>query len=373
MEMTNPDWLEGNPKPRLVHKSFHGRKVPLWEGVAKVERVYGWVKNPRLDLELKRFQDDHAGRDPSNDEILTIMTSVREFGVKDLADDIRSNGVRQPIILGSDGKLLDGNRRFYAVMYVLSKTDVNDPSYQDFTKIPVWVLDETCTHEDEQRILVQENFYPALKVEWPDYVKARYVYDDLTNGIPAKSVGQKYNWSTAKVNETKKIMDLIGEFVQFATTPKDEEGLGVNELEAERLAAERYQQFNEAQKSFLSQLSTDFDFKIQFFKWVYEGKFSSFQEVRVAWEGWKDPNVRRILLSDDPESAKKARAEVEYKKVVKSNSVEAAERINEIVKFLEQLTAAEIASLPDSSIDNLRIALATVGEMGKAAKKNAKD
>ena len=371
MELNNPDWLEGSPNPRLVHKSFHGRKIPLWEGVAKVDKVYGWVNNPRLELELKRFKDDHAGRDPTNDEILAIMIAVKEFGVKDLADDIRSNGVRQPIILGSDGKLLDGNRRFYAVKYVLSKTDVNDPNYQDFTKIPVWVLDNSCSADDEQRILVQENFYPALKVEWPDYVKARYVYDDLMNGIPAQAVGQKYNWRTSKVGETKKIMDLIGEFVQFATTPKDEEGLGINELEAERVAAERYQQFNEAQKSFLSQLATDFDFKIQFFRWVHEGKFSSFQEVRVAWEGWKDPNVRRILLTNDPESAKKARAEVEYKKVVKNNVVDAAERINDIVKFLEQLTAAEISSLPEDAIETLMKALSTVGEMGKAAKNNA--
>lgn len=366
--MTKPSLLEDQPTPRLVQKSFHGRKVAIWEGFTAVSNVHGWVKNPRLELELKRFKDDHAGRDPSDSEILAIMQSVKEFGLKELAADIRNNGVRQPIILNSSGRLLDGNRRFYAVKFILEKADPSDPNLQDYKKIPVWLLDESCTEEDEQRILVQENFYPALKVEWPDFVKARYVYDDLINGIPAQSVGQKYGWNASKVNETRKIMDLIGEFIEFATTSVGEEGLGKTELEAERLAAERYQQFNEAQKSFLNQLSTDFEFKVQFFRWVAEGKFSSFQEVRIAWEGWNDPSVRRLLLGTDPEAGKKARAEVEYKKVTRENTGKASERIDDFVRFLEQLTTAEITSLTDENIETLRIALKTVAEMAKAVK-----
>ena len=251
MEKLIPSILEKQPLPRLVQKSFHGRKLQVWEGVINVSNVMGWVNNPRLDLELKRFRDDHAGKDPTDTEVLAIMKSVSDFGLKELADDIRSNGVRQPIILASDNKLLDGNRRVYAVKYILENTDTNDANIQDFKRVPVWILDESCSDEDEHRILVQENFYPGLKVEWPDFVKARFVYDDLTNGMPAQSVSKKYGWRASKVNETRKIMDLIGEFIEFAMSPKSEEGLGLSELEAERVAAESYQYFNEAQKSFL--------------------------------------------------------------------------------------------------------------------------
>lgn len=368
MDVSKPGILEEQPVPRLVHKSFHGRKVAIWEGFTKVSNIYGWVNNPRLELELKRFRDDHAGRDPSDEEVLAIMTSVKDFGLKDLADDIRNNGVRQPIILNASGRLLDGNRRFYAVKHILEKSDINDPNLQDYKRFPVWVLDVSCSDDDEHRILVQENFYPGLKVEWPDFVKARYVYDDLSNGMPAQSVAQKYGWRASKVNETRKIMDLIGEFIEFSTASKDDEGMGMSALEAERHAAERYQQFNEAQKSFFTPLATDFEFKSQFFRWVAEGKFSSFQEVRVAWDGWNDPNVRRILLENDPESGKKARAEIEYKKVVRQNTGKASDRISEFVKFLEQLTAAEMASLPVDSIEGLMSALKTVSEMARAAK-----
>lgn len=368
MESVKPSILDDHPTPRLTQRSFHGRKLQVWEGVTSVSNVMGWVNNPRLELELKRFRDDHAGKDPSDTEVLAIMKAVSEFGLKELADDIRSNGVRQPIILSSNNKLLDGNRRIYAVKFILENIDANDPNIQDYKRIPVWILDESCSLQDEHRILVQENFYPGLKVEWPDFVKARFVYDDLTNGIPAQSVSQKYGWRTSKVNETRKIMDLIGEFIEFATSPKSEEGLGLPELESERIAAESYQYFNEAQKSFLTPLSTNIDFKIQFFRWIAEKVFSSFQEVRIAWDGWNDPNVRHILLSSDPEAGKKARAEIEYKKVISRNTGMAADRISEFVKFLEQLTAAEISTLSEESISLLGVAITTVSEMAKAVK-----
>ena len=366
--MEKPDILESSPGPKISQRSFHGRKVFVWEGFTKASKIHGWVNNPRLEMELKSFRYNHAGREPSDEEVLAIMESVREFGLKELAEDIRNNGVRQPLILNTSGKLLDGNRRFYAVKHILEKTDPNDTNLSDYQRVPVWVLDESCSDEDEHRILVQENFYSSLKVEWPDFVKARFIYDDLTAGLPVQSVSQKYGWPPSKVRETRKVMDLINEFIQFATTPKDEDGLGMSALEAEKEAAQRYQQFNEAQKSFWDPLATDFEFKSQFFRWVADGKFSSFQEVRVAWTAWNDPNVRRILLTGGPDAGKRARAEIEYKKVVCQNTDKVSDRILNFVKFLEQLTSSEMASLPQESIDTLSSAMKTIVEMAKAAK-----
>ena len=366
--MEKPSILENMPEPKISQRSFHGRKVFVWEGFTKVSKIYGWVQNPRLDMELKAFRHNNAGREPSDEEVLAIMESIREFGLKDLAEDIRNNGVRQPLILNSSGKLLDGNRRFYALKHIIEKTDPNDPNLLDFQRVPVWVLDASCSEEDEHRILVQENFYPSLKVEWPDYVKARFVYDDLTSGIPVQTVSQKYAWTPSKVRETKKIMDLVNEFIEFASAPVEEEGLGMSALEAEKEAAKKYQQFNEAQKSFWQPLTTDFDFKIQFFRWVAEGKFASFQEVRIAWDAWNDPSVKHVLLTGGPDAGKKARAEIEYKKSVRRGSENAQEKISNFMKFLEQLSSSEIASLPQESIDSLVSAMKLISEMARAAK-----
>jgi hypothetical protein len=125
-----PTILETNPSPRSALKSFHGRRIQVWEGIANVTKINGWVDNPRLDIELKRFKNDNAGRKPTNDEILNIMVTVKEFNIKTLADDLRDNGVRQPIIVSNDGRLLDGNRRYFATLYWFLKTPADDPNFQ---------------------------------------------------------------------------------------------------------------------------------------------------------------------------------------------------------------------------------------------------
>lgn len=363
-----PSILETNPKPLSTLKSFHGRKIQIWDGVAKISKISGWVGNPRLDLELKRFRDSNAGRSPSDDEILNIMTSVKEFDIKTLADDIRDNGVRQPVIVSNDGRLLDGNRRYFASRYLISKTPENDPNLSDYQKIPVWVL-QRPNQDDEHRILVQENFYSSLKVEWGDYVKATYVYNDLNDGLSVIALKQKYGWPSAKVNETKKIMGLIDEFKNFATTDEGEDGLGLEELEAERIAAEKYQFFNEAQKSFYGALEKDYEFKMQFFRWLCKGTFASFQEVRIAHEAWSNDRAKKELMSGDTGSAKKAKAILDYRRLMHDRTEKAEDNIEDFIKFLEGLTAHQITSLPADSIEKLEGCLRRVTEMAKVAKK----
>lgn len=365
--MSAPVFLESNPEPRSTIKSFHGRKVQIWEGLANIDKISGWVGNPRLDLELKRFRDENAGRNPNDDEILNIMTSVREFDIKTLADDIRDNGVRQPVIVSKNGKLLDGNRRYFASRYLISKTPETDPNIVDYQRIPVWILNE-ANEDDEHRILVQENFYSSLKVEWADYVKATYVYNDLSDGMSVLTVHQKYGWPKSKINETKKIMGLIDEFKSFVTAKVEDEGLAMEELEAERVAAEKYQYFNEAQKSFYSALEKDYEFKKQFFKWICDDTFSSFQEVRIAYDAWGDERAKKELMTGDKGAASKAKAILDYQRLINVSTAKAEDSIDSFVKFLEQLTSSQIASLPIESINQLDRCLKRVSEMAKAAK-----
>jgi hypothetical protein len=361
-----PSILEINPRASLTLKSFHGRRIQVWEGLANVTRINGWVDNPRLDLELKRFKNKNAGRGPNNKEILNIMVTVREFNIKTLADDIRDNGVRQPIIISKDGRLLDGNRRYFATLYLVSTTPADDPNLQDYIKVPVWVLHES-NPEDETRILVQENFYSSLKVEWGDYVKANRIYNDLQDGLSVVAVSQKYGWGKPKVNETKKIMELIDEFKNFVTQPEPE-GLGMEELDAEQIAAEKYQFFNEAQKSFYASLSTNYDFKTQFFRQIANNTFSSFQEVRIAWDAWQDVQAKEILASGTPGAAKKAKALLDYKNFHSTGLSKAEDTIEGFVKFLSQLTAAQMTALTPESLKQLAECLQRVIDMANAAK-----
>lgn len=373
--MSVPEILQSTPEPQVTQKQFNGKKLVIWEGEIDVDNIIGWVNNRRLDLEIKRFRDQHAGREPDNDEIFAIMKSVKDFKLKDLADDIRVNLVRVPIVVSSKGKLLDGNRRYYAVRMILESLKDDDPAKADFTSIPAWVL-ESNKEEDEERIIVQENFYQSYKVEWTYYIKAQQIYQDLQKKDPTKTVAQRYNWSEGAIRDTRRIMELIDDFLVFATTEPDDEneelGLGLPQVEAERIAAENYQYFNEAQKSFRNRLEQDLDFKQQFFLWIHQKKFASFPEVRIAEEAYDNPKVKKILMSDEPKAGRKARALIDYDKNFEKEAQIAEATIEDFVRFLSELTTVQKREIPKESLDNLESALSTVLQMIKSSKGNSK-
>ena len=369
--MTIPKILISNPAPRNEQRYFRGKPLSVWMGKAKVEDIQGWVDNPRLDLHLKRFREAHANRDPEQDEILAIMSADKGFELSKLVTDIRENGVRTPIILSNSGVLLDGNRRFFAIKKLISETNASDPMLADYKYVPVIVLSETCTDADEKLVLWHENFYPDLKHQWPDFVLASFVSSRLEDGEDEKTVATTFGWTKAKVRETKKIMELIKDFLEFATSEPtgESDGLGLSENEAEGIASTSYQFFNEAQKSFYDKLFADYDFKIQFFNWIYEGKFASFPQVRVAYQAWDNDNLRKILKSDDPEAAARVLAEVQYRKVVKQDNENASQKISDFEKFLNDLKAVQLSSLTDEDIVRLESILKKVKQMSEAGRK----
>src|SRR5690606_25207663 len=108
------------------------------------------------------------------------------------------------------------------------------------------------------------------------------------------------------------------------------------------IAAKNYQFFNEAQKSFFDPLMNDLEFKAHFFRWIRQGKFSSFPEVRIAYKAWQDPEVKAIISGNDPAAAKDAKSTLDYNARIVRSGVEATGRIESFVKFLKGMKADEI-------------------------------
>lgn len=365
--------LQNNPKPSLRQRPFHGRKLQVWEGCVRFDKVTGWVDNPRIRLACQSKKSQVGNRKLTQDEVYEIMKVDPEVKLAVLRDDILQNGLREPIVLSDSGRLLDGNRRFFAIRYLLDGFPKGDPNWRDFQIIPVYVLHEGCTTEDEELVLVEENFHSSLKLEWPDYVKAQFIKADLDQGLAASDIAAKYAWTKRKIAETKRILDIIDDFMAYAMSPPDPEddyggGLGLTEQEGERIASQKFQYFNEAQKSFYDALQTDTEFKVSFFRWIKEGKFSSFPEVRIAHKAWKDSEAHSVIASGEPTAAKDAKAIIEYKSRVLKGKNEARTRIEEFTRFLESLTAEVISRLPNSTLKKLRHGMQLVEEMGQAAR-----
>jgi len=363
--------LKSNPTPTAKQRLYNGRKLQVWEGRLKVDDILGWVDNHRIDLAKKLFQDKVGNRDLSQDEILGIMKGEPDFKLKELRDDIQKNGLREPVTLSFSGKLLDGNRRFFAIKYALETIPATDPNRADLEVIDAFVLFEDVSEADEENVLVEENFAGSLKIEWPDYVKAQKVLRLKDEGLTDEEVAKRLAWAKSRVKETIRIAEIIDEFEAYAVAvknPADERasGLGLTEHEAKALAAKNYQFFNEAQKSFYNPLMTDVDFKLAFFKWIAEGKFSSFPEVRIAYKAFKNPEAMALLSADQPGAAKVAKASLDYNERVVKNSEEVAGRIDAFVKFLKHLEADSIRKMPAVTRANLQEALELIAKMSAA-------
>jgi hypothetical protein len=372
---TKPTFLLSKPEePKIRQRQYNGRKLMVWEGRVCISDIQGWIDNPRIALAKKTFIERTGATSLTQDDVLDIMMNDPEICLKELRDDIIKNGLREPLTLSFGGKLLDGNRRFFAMLYALKSLPATDPNRQDLETAEAYVLVEESSEEDERNVLVEENFSASLKIEWPEYVKAVMVKDAHEAGLTIDEIADKYSWAKSKIRQTLKIHQLIIEYIAFATAAVDPEdeyggGLGMNEQDAENEAARNYQFFNEAQKSFFNELNTDIDFKLQFFRWINERKFSSFQEVRIAHKAWSDHEAKAAIMQPDPAAAKAAKAILDYNTRVVRTGDEVTGRIDTFTRFLHELTAPQIEAIPSYALAKLKDALSLITTMGEASKK----
>ncbi len=357
--MSTPSFMQKTPKPRTVVRLYKGRTIQMWEGNVKINDVNGWAQNPRIELFRRKWHRDF-GQDPSQDDVYEIMKSERQMELGKLRDDICKNDLREPLVLTWKGKLLDGNRRFFAIRYALETLPKNHPARQNLDSVNVFVLTKESSSEDEQCILVEENFAPSLKKEWPDYVKAIKIKEaHEENGVSKADIAEKFGWSGAKVNETIRILDIIDEYKQFALDEPDQEdesggGLGLSESEVEGEVSEKYQHFNEAQKSFRGPLQQDINFKLAFFRWLHEGKFKSFPQVRVAYKAWSNPEAKSILENQDVDAGKDAKTVVDDAARAEKKRTEVSYQVRYFLDFLRGLTMDNVSELTPETLSKLK-------------------
>jgi len=363
-----PAILLDNPSPRLdTQMSVQNHVTPIYVGRVRFESIKGWTDNPRIRVLVAQFKNTF-GRDPNQDDIYEMMKKDEECKLKLLRDDIMSNGVRHPMWLSKDGRLLDGNRRYFAVRYALDSLPESDSRRSSLSTVPANVLTENSTEEDERRVVTQMNFSDDLKQPWPDLIKAMMVYEDHLKGLSEAALKVKYDWNLQKIKSAIRTYGLIEEFRAYATEEKNPEdpaggGLGKSENEANEIANKHYQKFNEAQKSYREALDTDFDFKRAFFSLLALDKFHSWSQVRTAWDAYQDPTIRPVLLSPEPEAADKARILVESKKLGVVAAINNSQRITEFVTFLNKLKLEDLSKLTPESLNELQGALVSLNKV----------
>lgn len=343
--------LNSKPEPKPELKVFHKEKMLGWSGSVNIGKIHGWAENRRIAL-FKHKCEMQFGRTPTDDEIYKFMLSEPEFHIRELARSIFYNGVKVPIILDSDGTLLDGNRRYVATRRAIE----NNPDAKDeLENMPAWVLGEDATALDKQKILVECNFVDDWRVKWPPYIKAATVYEDYVDrGTDYDVLTERYDLTKTQLRTIVKVMGIIEEFMNFHN----------NSDESIRVAYEYYHFFEEAHNKFRSKLDSDPDFKEQFFTWMLQGKFAQMKQVTKLGEVRDNEEAWDRIRKDDPDAVKAAIYIVDGEKL--QGGLDGEKKIKRAIKLLRELKEHEIASMSKKTLQELQGTLTEVVRMAQS-------
>jgi hypothetical protein len=399
---TVPAILLDEPTPKSTLRSFHRRKLQIWEGCVPFDHVRGWVQNRRTELLVDNWRMD-SGREPDDDELYHLVLDDEIHKIKSLADNIFQNGVRMPLILASDGRLLDGNRRYFAVRHLLETLKPSERA--DFKILPAWVLASTDP-DDENNVITERNLVDDQKEKWPYYVIAEQVYEDrMDQGLTIKEIAAKYDMQTTRVRAMISAVELANEFVGY----HEEDD---REREARRLAYENLIWFDQLQRSQGKLLDTDSEFKEAVFRMLLEepAKFGQARdfvklgEIRRSKKAWATltsvsgpaglEQADQVMAAEKLDAArdpvgKLDRIVLVLKEVATAPELHTAPedllasfhrlamqvpagpsdpewRIGQMFQWLDEMTVAQISTLTPETLDRLSEAQARVKAMAEA-------
>ncbi|WP_420346545.1 hypothetical protein [Pelagibius sp.] len=291
------------PRPVKPSPVFHEREIPVVEGFVRTRDIRVWDENERIDIHLNQFQQVH-GRAPTSDELLDIMlgklklpgiTDDDQFAIRELARSIAVNGVRKSPIIDIDGTLLDGNRRVSACYFILNSPDFSAEEKRRAEWLQVWQLTEHATDADRDSVIVSLNFEPDYKQDWPEYVKARKVYEHWQAMLALepranpsntrqremkREIARRFALSVDEVSKKIAMVSLAEEFEDYHVSERNQDKYAVKHR------AERYfQYFDELGKGKGSggvywSLNQDDAFKHLVYDLLYEGKFQNWNKIR---------------------------------------------------------------------------------------------
>jgi hypothetical protein len=336
-------------------------------GFVKTTDVRLWEGNERLDIHLGQFRQKY-NRQPSSDELLDILQSrlplpgVAEgdqFKIQDLARSIAANGVQRPPIIDLDGTLLDGNRRVAACYYILNSGEFDAEQTRRVEYIFVWQLSEYADADDRRAVVVALNFEPDYKQEWPDYVRARKVYESweaLLAAEPRGRPGQRrqaelkrqlakdYAISTDRVSRYLKMIEWANPFEDYHIVEK-----GRDPFEVKHKATEYFQYFDEMSKGEAGGVAyalQDDAFRHLVFDLLFSGKFRSYTQIRKLRHVHDNEEAKTVLRKardeadvDTAQDIVDSGLTIADIKRAEARTMGANTRIETFVKWLEELPA----------------------------------
>ena len=358
----------------LETRYFNGIPITLYRTEGDPSKIKGWVKNPRVDMVLNRWRNaNHMSVDavPDDKEMLGLMLNYDDgsFAIQDLGEDVKRNGVREPIVVAWDGTLIDGNRRKFAVMWAISsKGGASPEQHYRLGRIPMFVLPDAASDSAKESIIIQENYAESLKREWPQVVTNGSIYrryQVLSNQFPSEQeldirrrVQREFpRFGVTDIRDRINTWNLIEEF-------KADYGDDTNEDDLADKINKSFQYFRQANDTFRNKnVFTEPEFKELLFSGIQENLFPSFASVRRLEEIYRNPQAKEIFLGGEGLQGTAAlrsnfdRATAEAGREEATRNLTLEKRLESMIDSINKLTSMELAEIPPSLRSGLESAL----------------
>lgn len=167
------------PDNKVQKKLFHNERINVYPTTLSLDQINFWPENNRTLFtfdRLCRLKKKKIG-ELTIEEITRFVAEQDIHKLQVLADSIKRNGVQVPLIIRDDGKLLDGNRRYFACQWLkIQSLERKLPLPESLSQIPVQIIRKSDINPTlELKILAEANFIPDLKVAWSLDAQARAV------------------------------------------------------------------------------------------------------------------------------------------------------------------------------------------------------
>lgn len=167
------------PAEKAQPKMFHNERINVYPDMLALDEIHYWPENNRTIFTFERLCSA-KGKTLDQISLAEVTRFVAEQDIHKLqvlADSIKRNGVQVPLIIRDDGKLLDGNRRFFACQWLkIQSIERKKEIPETLSQIPVYVIrQKDLSQTQELKILAEANFIPDLKVAWSLDAQARAV------------------------------------------------------------------------------------------------------------------------------------------------------------------------------------------------------
>jgi hypothetical protein len=327
---------EKNPKQHL----FHNEWINVYPQDVDFEDIVYWPQNLRtlLDFDLLKQEKGKSIEKLSLKEITDFLVKRPDLKLGKLAKSIEDNGVRVPLIILENGRLLDGNRRFFACSHIFHKTKPEEPKPDVLTKIPAFIIKTKDINERiEQKILAEANFVDDFRVRWPLEVRAKVISEFYHKCKRRKMSLRKtheeiinvYGIEKKDIEAYVETVALTKEYISTSTAK--------NKNKFRQQAQKKFVYFwefrNKATKG-RGALDPQGDLpkaKKLFFKMIENEKFDNLKQVEPMIRAKTDPYAWNLLIKSNGSRIAQVEAMYKEQKAIKSSE----DKIRNFLRWLK--------------------------------------